>query len=299
MTLPKLTVCMPVFDAARYLRAAVESVLEQSFTDFEFLILDDGSTDGSLDIARRYATRDERVLVMSYAHGGYARLLNIGLAHARGALFARMDADDTAHRLRFHLQVEYMERHPDCIGAGTQLLMVDPDGDPINRTMYPLTHQEIEAGNLAGRYSMGHPSLVIRSATLRSAGGYHPELEPAEDFDLLLRLGELGQLANLPEILYYYRMHPHQVTVRKYETQQRGLREAMRQACLRRGLPEPSRPPTIHRRPERPWQVHVTWSELAARAGHRSSAVKHGRKAVALRPWSRTAWKVLWMAARR
>lgn len=288
---------MPVFNAAPFLKPAIESVLRQTLADFEFLVFDDGSSDDSLKILEAYARRDSRVQVRSREHRGYAPLLNEGLQLARGHYYARMDADDVVAPRRLERQVAFLEANPDCSAVGTQVLLVDPDGEAVNRAEHPLDHAEIDAGHMRGVFQMTHASIVMRADALRRIGGYHTEYEPAEDFDLLLRLAEVGRLANLPDYLYEYRMHPQQVTVRRYERQQSAMQEALTLACRRRGTAMPHQGPFVHPRQEAPWQVHVVWAECATRAGFRRAALKHAWLGVRLRPWSRTAWRVLRAAA--
>lgn len=297
MSAPLVSVCMPVFNAALYLDQAIGSIRRQSLADYEFLVFDDGSSDDSLEIAQRHAAGDPRIRVVAAAHGGYAPLLNDGVRSARGRYFARMDADDVASPERLEKQVAFLDGNPDCCAVGTQVLLVDPEGEVVNRARQPLEHAEIDAGHMRGVFQMTHPTLVMRTGVLRAIGGYHTEYEPAEDFDLLLRLAEVGRLANLPDYLYEYRMHPQQVTVRRYERQQSAMQEALTLACARRGTPMQHQGPFVHPRQEAPWQVHVVWAECATRAGFRRAALKHAWLGVRLRPWSRTAWRVLRAAA--
>src|SRR5512135_1833139 len=128
---PLISVCMPVYNAERYIARAVESILGQTFGDFEFLILDDGSTDGSLEILRRYANHDPRIRLTSRPNKGLPPSLNELVDQARGEFIARMDADDVALPERFARQVEYLRAHPDCVLVGSRVQLVDPEGDPL------------------------------------------------------------------------------------------------------------------------------------------------------------------------
>jgi glycosyltransferase involved in cell wall biosynthesis len=298
MSRPTVTVCMPVFNAASYVGKALDSVRTQSFADYELLIFDDGSSDESRAIVERHARQDPRIRCFERTHRGYAPLLNEGLQVARGEYYARMDADDVSLPGRFERQLAFLGANPDCSALGTQVLLIDSDDDVVNQARHPLIHSEIDACLIRGVFGMAHPSIVMRTDALRRIGGYHTEFEPAEDFDMLLRLGEVGTLANLPEFLYAYRMHPQQVTVRRYERQQSAMREALTLACARRGIAVSKFGPFIDPRHERPWQVHIVWAECATRAGFRRAAVKHAWRALGLRPWSRTAWRVLLAALR-
>src|SRR5262245_47483785 len=172
---PEVSVCMPMYNAGPYLAPAIESILAQTFEDFEFLILDDASTDGSLTVARRFADADRRIRVVSFEHQGYPSLLNESLKLANGRYVARMDADDVVLPDRLERQIIYMRAHPECVAVGTQVIMIDPDGEPLDRTHLPTSHDEIDRLQLAGRYQMTHASLVVPTEILRRMGGYHPE----------------------------------------------------------------------------------------------------------------------------
>jgi glycosyltransferase involved in cell wall biosynthesis len=290
---------MPVYNAGKYLSRAIESILGQTLVDLEFLIFDDGSTDGSLQMAERFARSDSRIRVFPRQHCGYTPHLNEGLHRACAPFYARMDADDIAAPERLERQLRYLEEHTDCVAVGTQALLVDEDDCPVLRTQHPLEHSAIESLHLQGRIRVHDPSLVLRTQVMRQIGGYDPRFEPAEGFEFLLRLGEVGQLANMADFLYRYRVHDKQVTVQRYDRQQQAMKEALAEACRRRGLKMTHAGPYLDRRTERPWQTHVLWAECAYRSGFQSTALKHARLGVALRPWSRTAWKVLYRIATR
>jgi glycosyltransferase involved in cell wall biosynthesis len=127
---PLISVCMPVYNAERYVSEAIESVLSQTFKDFEFLILDDGSTDGSLAILKGHAERDPRIRLTSRPNKGLAPTLNELMDQARGEFVARMDADDVSLPERLERQADYLRKHPDCVIVGCHALVMDSDGDP-------------------------------------------------------------------------------------------------------------------------------------------------------------------------
>src|SRR5262249_36170786 len=144
--------------------------------------------------------------------------LNEGMRAARGEFIARMDADDVSLSQRFDRQVEYLRRQPDCVAVGCDMLMIDPDGDPLSKVTHDVEHEAIEANLLTGGLGViAHPASMVRRSALLAVGGYREEFESIEDFDLWLRLAELGRLANLPEILFKYRLHHANVTLTNFE----------------------------------------------------------------------------------
>ncbi len=204
---PPISVCLPVYNAERYIAEAVESILGQTFGDFEFLIIDDGSTDGSRRILERYAAGDPRIRLVSRPNGGLVSALNELLGMARGEFIARMDADDIALPERFERQIAYLRDHGDVVALGTQILLIDPRGAPLTEMPLDLEHEDIDRAHLNGVTVLCHPTILARTASVLGVGGYRPGYFPGEDIDLWLRLAEVGRLANLPEILVKYRQH--------------------------------------------------------------------------------------------
>jgi len=238
MTLPQISVVMPVFNAGGYLSLAIKSILSQSLGDFEFLIYDDGSTDGSIDILRAFAAADSRIKVHLGTHHGLTVWLNQGISDAVGAYIARMDADDIATPDRFALQASFLARHPDVAVVGGQALEIDPDGDPLFRHNLPLGHSKIDSEQMAGRSGMLlHPATMMRRQALLNVGGYRVEFQDAEDVDLWLRLAEIAVLANLPDVVLHYRHHPKSVSQTRRENQWSLYQRSIAEARERRHLP--------------------------------------------------------------
>ncbi len=209
---PLISVVMPVHNAGRYLGPAVQCILGQSFTDFEFLVFDDGSTDGSADVLRDL--RDPRVIAaFSATNFGYIHWLNTGVQRARGRYIARMDADDLCDRDRFRRQVEFLETHPNHVAVGTAFRAVDGDGNDLGAVPIVHTHREIRLG-LLDRSHFAHGSMLIRNT---GELFYDREYYPAEDYDLWVRLLSAGRLANLTDELYAWRRHDQGTTHRATE----------------------------------------------------------------------------------
>ncbi|MEM9753025.1 MAG: glycosyltransferase [Planctomycetota bacterium] len=272
MTKPLVTVLMPAYNARRYIKQAVESVLGQTFRDFELLVYDDASTDDTREILRGFAGRDDRVRLVEAEKSGYSTLLARGVDEAHGKYIARMDADDVCLPERLALQVARLQAEPGLVAVGGEALQTDGDGWAIKPWGVPLDHEEIDRlhiGGLPGR--LVHPATTFRTETLREVG-YRPEFEPAEDYDLYLRLAEVGQLANVPEIVLRYRWHLMNVSVTRHAEQWDALVRAYEAARVRRGL-EPVRlkpwsPVDLNRRRQ-------SFVRSAAKHGHYATAAKH------------------------
>ncbi len=231
---PRVSVVMPVHNGGAYLAPAVESILAQTFADFEFVIVDDGSTDTTPDILRAFAARDSRIRVTHQGKAGLVASLNRGVGLARAAYLARMDADDLAFPARFARQVEFLDRHPPVAVVGTAVVRIDDQGREIKRNTVPTSHAEIVEA-LREYTCFTHPSVMLRAEAVAAVGGYRSAYGPAEDYDLWLRLSERYQLANLAEPLLAYRVFPGQISVRQLDQQVLsvvGARAAARQRAV-------------------------------------------------------------------
>lgn len=206
---PPITVLMPVRDQARYVRAALDSVVEQTFADYEFLIVDDHSSDETPSILADYARREPRIRVMrNEAPLGVAGSLNRGLALARGRYIARMDADDLCLPRRFERQFEVLEASPEIGVLGCRTLFIDEDGvlSPQAPWLQP-TSSAVIAWQLLYSCPLCHPSTMLRAERVHAVGGYRQEY-PTEDMDLWTRMVFQTRVANLDETLLHYRMPP-------------------------------------------------------------------------------------------
>lgn len=208
-SLPAVSVVMPVYNQQPYVEAAIRSVLEQTFDDFELIIIDDGSTDASLLILQRLAASDGRIRIYTQENHGRAVTRNRGVNLARAELLAMLDPDDIAMPERLALQVEYMQAHPECVALGAQFDSVCMEGITLFTSNLPLDHLTIETYLLEddGQALSQGVSMFRRSVCL-TAGGYNEQYEAGEDTDLFLRMALKGELANLPQVLLQYRQHP-------------------------------------------------------------------------------------------
>lgn len=220
--MPAVSVLLPVYNAMPYLKEAIASVLSQTFTDIEVIALDDASTDGSLDYLRGLA--DPRLIVIARPKSGLSLNLNYGIGIARAPLLARMDADDISQPTRFEKQVARMNAEPKLVACGSELRLIDQTGAPGSVQVCYAEDSAIR-WNLLTDSAIAHPSAMIRKSAMERAGLYRRELEPAEDYALWLALAKLGLLANIPEPLLHYRIHPGSVSSRRVEVQRAMVRK--------------------------------------------------------------------------
>ena len=225
MPSPAITVAMSVYNGERFLSEAIESVLAQSWRDFEFLLLDDGSNDGSLAIMQRFAALDPRIRVIARENRGLVASLNQLLAEARAPLIARMDADDVCLPERFARQIGFFAANPQHGVVGSLTDDIDERGQPYTMVPanHPLTH-EIFLERIESRGQLlAHPTVMYRRDVVLSVGGYHAAFRHCEDYDLWLRLAHRTRIANLPEKLLRYRHYADQVSNRHALEQQIGV----------------------------------------------------------------------------
>ncbi len=296
--MPLISVLMPVYNAQPYLSQAVESILNQSLGDFEFLILDDGSTDRSAKILRGYAAEDSRIQLTHRPNGGYVSALNSLLHQATGELIARMDADDIALPERFAQQAAFLQAHPEVVCLGGAQDWIDEAGRILLHHPEAEQNDEIQRLALSGQTPINHPSAMIRCAAMLQVGGYDEALCPAEDLDLWLKLGEVGQLANLSATVLQYRQHSGSVSERRQLEQTAKRRLACQQAWTRRRIPAGQA--QFHEAP--PWrpvdrpsrhQFMTLYGWWFFNAGQRQAALIYGLKAIRALPWATEGWKLL------
>jgi glycosyltransferase involved in cell wall biosynthesis len=297
---PTVSVLLPVYNAERYLREAIGSILTQTFADFELIAVDDGSTDRSPAILSDLAARDPRIRIITRPNGGIASALNDGLAAATGEFIARMDADDISLPQRFERQVEYLRAHPDCVLLGSRVLLVDPFDTPLYESNHGPDHEEIERLFLGGEgWAVVHPAAMMRTAAMRSAGGYRTEYVPIEDLDLFLRLLEPGgRAANLPDVLLHYRQHANSANRTRFAEQEEKKRACVADAYQRRGRPFPADWAPPPRRQLMPAEELRQWAWAAVNRRRAGVARRHAIRVLGMQPFARSSWKLMYCALR-
>jgi glycosyltransferase involved in cell wall biosynthesis len=200
----EVTVLMSVYNGMPYLPEAVDSILKQTFRDFVFLIINDGSTDGTEDYLKRLT--DQRVRVVHQSNRGLGAALNRGIAMCETEFLARMDSDDVSLPLRLEAQVDYLSAHKKVGLVGTQIAYFTAAGRSGFSPPLASEHEAIYADLLRGVHAMVHASFMCRTSVIKAIGGYRVDTM-GQDWDLFLRMGEASRLANLNRVLYLYRIH--------------------------------------------------------------------------------------------
>jgi glycosyltransferase involved in cell wall biosynthesis len=206
---------MSVYNDKKYLAQAIESILAQTFGDFEFLILDDASTDGSAAIIESYAEKDRRIRILANPKNiGLGASLKKGVEAAGGEFIARMDADDISPKDRFQKQVDYLTKHPDIKILGGDHTIIDDEGSPISKLFYPKSSGLMRWNMLLGNgLIVSNGATMMRKEFIEMIGGYSA-YRAAQDYELWTRLLEYEPfpIANMADIILYYRQHDETIT---------------------------------------------------------------------------------------
>ena len=239
---PWVTVLMPVYNGARYVAVAIESILTQSHSDFEFLIIDDGSTDCTPEILADYAARDRRIRVVRQNNRGQAASLNRGLKLARHDWVAIIDHDDVSLPERLARQLELVVQHPEVVVVGSYVIEIDGGGNRLCQRKWGATtitaFRERRARN--DWIGLAHPSAMMHRPTIQRLGGYDPAFGPATDTELWSRVSDEHVILVVPETLILYRVHSGSMSTTQFFEAARLTRWIMaRQISRRSGKPEP------------------------------------------------------------
>ncbi len=286
---------MAVYNNARFLPEAIDSILNQTFSDFELLLIDDGSTDRSGEILERYEAADQRIRVTRRENRGVARTRNELIQQAQGELIAVMDGDDVALPDRLQRQLEFMRNHPEVVCVGGAYDWIDEAGRILLHCGVMEQNEDIQALALKGLTPISHPAALIRRSALLQVGSYDETMATVGDLDLFLRLGEVGQLANLKQTMLHYRLHPNSISESKQLRQMADRREACERAWKRRGISgtfeevPPWRP--IDRPSRHEFLLRFGWGFF--NRGERWAAIVYSIKAIRTLPLKITGWKLL------
>ena len=211
--IPEISVIMPVYNAEKFLGEAIESILNQTFTNFELFIIDDASTDKSIEIIKSYT--DQRIIfIQKPINTGYANSLNMGIELSKGTYIVRMDADDISMPNRFSLQEKYLHDHPHIglVGGWVKYF-----GIMNGEWQYPITGYDCFA-ELLFNNPLAHPTVMFRKKIWTEHNlSYRQDRVPTEDYDLWVQFSKFTQLANIPEYLLKYRVHNDQISKTKHE----------------------------------------------------------------------------------
>jgi glycosyltransferase involved in cell wall biosynthesis len=303
---PLVSVILPVYNGEKYLRAAVESILSQTLQDFELILIDDGSTDATPSILDSFT--DPRIVRLKNDRNlGLTRSLNLGLRAARGVYLARQDADDLSLPPRLERQVAFLEERSEVGLVGAATRVIDENG-ALLRHWAPVSEPEALQQILLQNIQFQHGTFLFRAACLDDLGGGYDETMPvAQDCDLLYRLSERWELANLTEPLYCFRVHPGSISSNQRSRQERYLERTRRAAVKRRlaygwsrlGLKPAGLPKWVKEAP-RGWLArrYVCWS-MGARGLSKGWALQLLLIAALLDPLSPELWSYLGGILRR
>ena len=203
----KISVVMSVYNAEKHLEEAIDSILNQTYKDFEFIIINDGSIDNSLEIIKKHKTQDERIVIISRENKGLISSLNEGIERAKGEYIARMDSDDISLPERFQKQLNLMEQENLDI-CGSHYLSINSLGEPISLNLTPRGH-ELCTLSLVSKVPFAHPSVMIKKSFLEKNDLKYGQSinQKAEDLDFWIRIHEkAGKFSNVNEIIFKYRI---------------------------------------------------------------------------------------------
>lgn len=297
---PVVSVLMPVFNTVAYLSDAVRSIQRQTFRNFELVIIDDGSKDGSPELLTQLATSEPRISVLLRENRGLISTRNELLRRARSDLVAWMDSDDISSPDRLQLQIAAFaaDAHLVCLGGAAQ--RIDPEGHPLDIERHPTDHDDIVAGQLLGG-AMRFPTTMMRRDVALSVGGFREPFKIGEDLDLFLRLSEVGKMANLPSVIYSYRQHAsstfaglsamwlsyrHEILALARERKEFGVDR------LQRGEAVTIDPTTPFSTATLVADAYAEWAGHALRNGSFDRAWKYARTALRAKPFSPRLWKL-------
>ena len=218
--MPLVSVIMSVYNNERYVSQAIESILNQTFKKFEFIIVNDESTDGSEKIIKHYSRKDKRIkYIQNKKNIGLTRSLNLLLGLCKGKYVVRMDSDDWAFPNRIEKQVDFLERNNNVVVCGGNIEVSGSNLEPLNYREYPVKDSEIR--KLMFRFNpYAHPSVTYRLDSVRKAGLYDENLQLTQDYDLYFRLGRIGKLANVPDLVLKLRIHKDSLSMSKSRKQE-------------------------------------------------------------------------------
>lgn len=301
----KVSVLLPVYNGLPFLGEAIESILVQTVTDIELLIIDDGSTDGSLSVIERVAAADSRVRYASRPNRGLVYTLNELLSMAKSPFIARMDSDDISDPTRFEHQLRAFEADDSLLAVGSDVHSIDSKGRRLMMIRMPHSHGEIDRHTMEVVHGSGmcHPAMMFRATAFELVGRYRADFWPAEDADLVLRIAEKGRVANLPLPLLSYRAHANSIGHTQASRQREASYKSASAAAERRGIEAPDTrlrelPGDQLNNVESPVARDVKWAWWALNNGNVRTARSLALRAVLRGPFSRAAWLVLACAVR-
>lgn len=293
---PTISVNIPVYNSEAYLAETIESVLNQTFQDFELIICNDGSSDNSIKIIHRYANQDSRIIVISRENRGIVLTRNEMLSLSTGKYIAVLDHDDVALANRFELQVKYLEENPEVVCVGGDTRLIDNKGRYLTTLVHLRGNEAITHSALQGHGSITHSCAMIRADILKGIGGYDLETNLAEDLDLWLRLEEQGKLENIATPIVNWRLHDKSGSELYGAEQRKVAKLVCEKAAIRRGIEcgfeatEMWRPSSDSKSRHK-FMLQYGWWAWGSR--QRKTAMIYALKAIRAKAMSKDGWVLL------
>ncbi len=213
MRQPKVSVIMSVYNGERYLKEAIGSILNQTFKDFEFIIVDDGSIDRTSEILKECAEKDERIRIITNSENiGLTKSLNKAIKFAKGEYIARMDADDISLPERLKKQVDFLTNYPNFGLVGCNAIVIDEKGNFVKNV---ILSEELNSA-LKKRNRLVHGSVMFRRAVIEKTGGYNEQIFYAQDYEMFLRISKISEIGRINKFLYKLRVHKGSLSYKKF-----------------------------------------------------------------------------------
>lgn len=217
MKKPLVSVVLPVYNGDKYIKRAVDSILNQTYENFELIVINDGSKDGTLDILKSFEKKDKRVKVVSRENKGLIYTLNEGFSLAKGTYLARQDDDDFSYPCRLEKQVEFMESNSKYAMCGTAYNVVDEDFKHLRKYYLPVSYSSIKSNLFDSCF--GHGTVMIRKSMIEDMEWYRKDVLHVEDYDFFIRIAKKYPVYNLPDFLYDWTFRKTSVSFSNFELQ--------------------------------------------------------------------------------
>jgi len=276
MSKPIVSVVLPVYNPGNFLAPAINSIIDQSYQDWELICVNDGCTDQSRERLERFAGQDKRIRVHHQENAGVVAAANRGCELARADLICRMDADDISMPNRIQHQVDFMQTHPEYAAVSGSILEIDTDSEPLGIQSLPCDHETILSRLLRRETGLFNPACIMRTDAFRKIGGFREKYQWIEDHDLWLRMSQVGRLGNTSELVLHYRLHASSCTWTMAQLRSDLMSELMRESHAERGIVGETRKQKSP--PVRSLAGSGKWARKAVRGGYPRTALKHLRK---------------------
>lgn len=292
MKTPLISILLPIYNAEAFLEKTLSSLTSQTFTDFELIAINDGSTDGSLMIVEEIAKTDSRIFIHNQPNSGLIETLNRGVKLANCELIARADADDIFHPERLERQYRRMIERPEIVLLGARTVKIDSKGRTLYQEFQPTDQAGILEALASGFGVIPHPVAMYRKSAVIQAGGYSPKAKYCEDVDLWIRLSEIGEIANLNEHLLYYRVHSDSICSVHWKEQRENIKQIVTkwQKSRNKEVPEIS---IWNRPPQSTAGLALFRANQASNQGYHQSAIRQSLIALKHSPFQPSSIRTL------